>query len=109
MRTIEWRNGTVVTIDQTRLPAQEIWLELRNLEEMTSAIKEMKIRGAPLIGVAAAYGLALVAYNSKAKTRNQLTKELEESAKILKQTRPTAVNLFWGVERILKKDKGKPR
>ncbi len=105
MRTIEWRNGTVITIDQTRLPTKEIWLKLKNLEEMASAIKEMKIRGAPLIGIAAAYGLALVAFNSKAKTREQLAKELEESSQILRQTRPTAVNLFWGIERILKKTK----
>ena len=63
----------------------------------------MKIRGAPLVGVAAAYALALTAHHSKAKTKKELTKEIEESASLLKKTRPTAVNLFWAVDRIMRK------
>jgi len=63
----------------------------------------MKIRGAPLIGVAAAYALALTVYHSKAKTKKELIKEIEESASLLKKTRPTAVNLFWAVDRIMRK------
>jgi methylthioribose-1-phosphate isomerase len=65
----------------------------------------MRMRGAPLIGVAAAYGIALAAYHSKATTREELLRELEESAETLRNTRPTAVNLFWAVERVLKKAK----
>ncbi len=103
MRTIEWRDGVVVTIDQTVLPDREVWIELRDVGEVASALKEMKMRGAPLIGVAAAYGLALAAYHSKAETREDLIRELEESAETLRETRPTAVNLFWAVERILNK------
>jgi len=105
MRTIEWKNGIVTTIDQTRLPNRTVFLKIKTCGEMASAINDMKLRGAPLIGVAAAYGLALTAYYSKAKTKKKLMRELEESAKILKGTRPTAVNLFWAVDRILKKVK----
>jgi len=103
MRTIEWRDGVVVTIDQMKLPNEEVMIELKNCEQMAAAIKEMKIRGAPLIGVAAAYGLALTAYHSKAKTREELLNELEKAAELIRKTRPTAVNLFWAVDRILKK------
>jgi len=75
MRTIEWSNGIVVTIDQRLLPLEERWIEIRDCAEMASAIKEMKLRGAPLIGVAAAYGLALTAYHSKARRKEDLKKD----------------------------------
>jgi len=76
---------------------------MRTCREVARAIKEMKIRGAPLIGVAAAYGLALTAYYSRAKNREDFMKEIENSAQLLKKTRPTAVNLFWAIERVLNK------
>ncbi|MCL6578083.1 MAG: S-methyl-5-thioribose-1-phosphate isomerase [Candidatus Bathyarchaeota archaeon] len=104
-RTIEWRNGTVATIDQTKLPHETVVLEMRSCNEVADAIKTMKIRGAPLLGVAAAFALALTAYNSKAKSKEELIKELEKSAETLKRTRPTAVNLFWAMDRILAKSK----
>ncbi|RJS83143.1 S-methyl-5-thioribose-1-phosphate isomerase [Candidatus Bathyarchaeota archaeon] len=103
LRTIEWRDGVVVTIDQTKLPTQEVYVELKTCEDVAYAIKEMKVRGAPLIGVAAAMGLALTAFRSKARSRQDLMKELEASAKLLRETRPTAVNLFWSIDRVLKK------
>jgi len=103
MRTIKWRDGVVVTIDQTILPLKEEWIELRSCMEVASAIKEMKMRGAPLIGVAAAYGMALTAYHSYAKTKRKFMQELEKSAEILRNTRPTAVNLFWAIDRIMNK------
>ncbi len=103
MRTIKWRDGVVVTIDQTILPLKEEWIELRSCMEVASAIKEMKMRGAPLIGVAAAYGMALTAYHSNAKTKREFMRELEKSAEILRNTRPTAVNLFWAIDRIMNK------
>jgi len=106
LRTIEWRNGTVATIDQTRLPHETVILELKSCSEVAEAINAMKIRGAPLLGAAAAFALALTAYNSKAKTREKLINELEKAAEILKGTRPTAVNLFWAINRILNKAKG---
>ena len=103
MRTIEWKDGTVVIIDQTKLPNETVWVKIADYKAMASAIKDMKLRGAPLIGVAAAYGLALTAFHSKAKTREELQKELEESTEVLRKTRPTAVNLFWAIDRIIKK------
>ncbi|MDH5482018.1 MAG: S-methyl-5-thioribose-1-phosphate isomerase [Candidatus Bathyarchaeota archaeon] len=103
MRTIEWRNGTVITIDQTKLPHETVFLEMKTSNEVAEAIKTMKIRGAPLLGAAAAYALALTAYYSEAKEREELIKELERTAEILRGTRPTAVNLFWAIDRILSK------
>jgi len=103
MRTIEWKNGVVVTVDQTKLPSTVEFLEIRTCAQMAEAIKTMKIRGAPLLGVAAAYGLALTVCNSKASTKEGLLAELNASAELLRKTRPTAMNLFWGVERILRK------
>jgi methylthioribose-1-phosphate isomerase len=107
MRTIEWKEGTVTLIDQTKLPNETVWVKIADYKAMASAIKEMKLRGAPLIGVAAAYGLALTAFSSKAETREQLLKELEESAEVLRKTRPTAVNLFWAIDKVMKKAKEK--
>ncbi len=112
MRTIEWRSGKVVTINQLKLPMETEFLEMQSYSEVAEAIKTMKIRGAPLLGAAAAYALALVAYHSKAKTRNKLIGELERAAETLKRTRPTAVNLFWAVDRVLNKARslnGSPR
>jgi len=103
VRTIEWKDGVVVIVDQTKLPNEVVWVEMKNSDDVASAIKEMKLRGAPLIGVAAAYGLALTAFHSKAEKREDLMKELEMSAEVLRKTRPTAVNLFWAIDRVMKK------
>ncbi|MEM4701473.1 MAG: s-methyl-5-thioribose-1-phosphate isomerase, partial [Candidatus Bathyarchaeia archaeon] len=104
MRTIEWREeGTVVTINQLKLPHETEFLELRTCDEVAEAIKTMKIRGAPLLGAAAAYALALTAHYSKAKDKKALIRELEAAAEKLRKTRPTGVNLFWAVDRILDK------
>ncbi len=102
-RTIEWQNGIVITIDQTKLPNETAILEMKNCDEVAEAIKTMKIRGAPLLGAAAAFALALTAHNSKAKNQEELISELEKSAEILRRTRPTAVNLSWAMDRILTK------
>ena len=106
MRTIEWREGTVITIDQMRLPHETVFLELKICDDVAEAIKTMKIRGAPLLGAAAAFALALSAYHSKAEDKEELIDELENAAEILKETRPTAVNLFWAIDRILDKARG---
>ncbi|UCE15620.1 MAG: S-methyl-5-thioribose-1-phosphate isomerase [Candidatus Bathyarchaeota archaeon] len=103
MRTIEWKDGTVITIDQTKLPNETSFLKMKKCSQVATAIKDMKIRGAPIIGVAAAYGLALTAHHSKAREKRELMRELKQSAEILKKTRPTAVNLFWAVDRTVKK------
>ena len=103
MRTIEWKDGVVIIIDQTKLPIKLVLLRMKKCSAVASAIKHMKLRGAPLIGVAAAYGLALTAFHSKAEKREDLLKEIDESAVALRRTRPTAVNLFWAIDRIVGK------
>ena len=105
MRTIDWKDGKVILIDQTKLPNETKWIEIQNYLEMADAIKEMKLRGAPLIGVAAAYGLALTAYHSKVVNKDDLLRDLEKSAEILKKTRPNAVNLFWAIKRVMKNER----
>lgn len=102
MRTIEWKDGVVRTIDQTKLPTRTVFLEMTDCGQVAMAIRTLQVRGAPLLGAAAAYGLALTAYHSKAKDKEQLAEELEAAAAVLRQTRPTAVNLFWALERVMK-------
>jgi len=101
MRTIEWDNGTVRMIDQRRLPGEFVILELTDYRDVARAIREMAIRGAPAIGAAAAFALALGARQSTARDREALLANLEDIAQTLRQTRPTAVNLFWAIERLL--------
>ncbi len=103
MRMIKWQNGTVITPDQTKLPLQEVTLEITTVEQMAEAIKTLRVRGAPLLGAAAGFGVALAAYHSKAKTKEKLLSELEDAGSIIKCQRPTAVNLFWGIDRVLNK------
>ena len=106
MRMIQWQNGTVITLDQTKLPLQEVTLEIKTVEQMAEAIKTLRVRGAPLLGAAAAFGIALAAYHSKAHSKEKLLVELEDAGAIIKRQRPTAVNLFWGVDRVLNKARG---
>jgi len=105
MRTIEWKDGVVTTVDQTKLPSQTVLLKMTSCDEVVKAIKTMQIRGAPLLGAAAAYGLALTAYYSKAGDRGRLIEELSASAQFLKTTRPTAMNLFWAIDKVMEKAK----
>ena len=107
MRTIEWKNGAVLTIDQTKLPHKLVHIKMKDCQDVASAIHTMKIRGAPLIGAAAAYGLALTALSSEASTGEELLKQIHDAARLLKSTRPTGVNLFWAVDRVLSKVKEK--
>lgn len=88
---MRWQSDRLLMLDQRVLPLQENWIELRTHEEVAQAIKDMVVRGAPAIGIAAAYGMALAAQN-----RTDLT----EASKTLAASRPTAVNLFWALERI---------
>jgi methylthioribose-1-phosphate isomerase len=101
MRMIQWKDGTVITPDQTKLPLQEVTLEIKTVDQMAEAIKMLRVRGAPLLGAAAGFGVALAAYHSKAKTKEKLLTELEDAGATIKHQRPTAVNLFWGVDRVL--------
>ena len=102
LRTIELRKGAVVTIDQTKLPSRHVKMRLRSCEEICRAIQKMKIRGAPLIGTAAGYALALTACRSRSTTAARMIGELGRSAEMVMRTRPTGVNPKWAVQRILK-------
>ncbi|MGO8806180.1 MAG: S-methyl-5-thioribose-1-phosphate isomerase [Candidatus Bathyarchaeia archaeon] len=103
MRMIQWLNGTVITPDQTKLPLKEVILEIKTVEQMAEAIKNLRVRGAPLLGAAAGFAVALAAYHSNAPVRERLLSELEDAGATIKRQRPTAVNLFWGVDRVLGK------
>ena len=102
-RTIEWVNGRVKLINQLKLPRKLEYIETDNYLRIAEAIRKMEIRGAPAIGVAAAFALALAATKSNAKNRGELLRELEGAANAIKRTRPTAKNLFWAVERTLRR------
>jgi methylthioribose-1-phosphate isomerase len=99
-RTIEWRDNKVVMIDQTRLPGEEVYNEYDDFRSVAEAIKGMVIRGAPAIGVAAAMGVALGARDIIADTHESFFRQLENVCDVLARTRPTAVNLFWAIQRM---------
>jgi methylthioribose-1-phosphate isomerase len=99
VKTIEWKNDQVVMLDQRLLPHKEINRVCRDYKEVAAAISQMVIRGAPAIGVAAAMGVALGALKSKAKNFDE---DFDEIVSTLAKTRPTAVNLFWALERMKK-------
>jgi methylthioribose-1-phosphate isomerase len=99
-RTINWLDDTVVMIDQTRLPEEEIYITCSDFQSVAEAIKGMIIRGAPAIGVAAAMGVALGARSIIADTHESFFRQLDNVCDVLGRTRPTAVNLFWGLERM---------
>ena len=98
--TIEWQDDAVVMVDQRKLPAQEVYVQCRTAKEVARAIKNMVIRGAPAIGVAAALGLALGVQRSKVTGTSQLAAEFYKLCELMAATRPTAVNLFWAIERM---------
>ena len=102
VRTIEFMDGMVKMIDQTKLPLIKEWVICKTYEEVADSIKKMHIRGAPAIGVAAAYGMAMCASNSEAVNIEDFSKDLRKAAIVLKESRPTAVNLFWAIERMVK-------
>jgi methylthioribose-1-phosphate isomerase len=98
--TIEWKDDAVVMIDQRKLPVTEVYVSCRTAQEVAKAIKTMVIRGAPAIGVAAAMGIALGMRRSKATGTKQFATEFQRICDLMAATRPTAVNLFWAIERM---------
>jgi methylthioribose-1-phosphate isomerase len=94
-----WHNNAVSLIDQTRLPNEYTFVEIHRSEDMARAIKTMIVRGAPAIGIAAAYGMYLGAREIETDKRDQFLQQLEKVATMLRATRPTAVNLFWAISR----------
>ena len=98
--TVAWDGENIVMVDQRRLPVSETYVTCRTVNEVAKAIKTMVIRGAPAIGVSAAMGVALGAARSKASGTKQFATEFQRNCDLLAATRPTAVNLFWAIERM---------
>jgi methylthioribose-1-phosphate isomerase len=102
MKPIEWLGNRLKIIDQTQLPGKLVFLELRSYTEVVAAIKDMKVRGAPAIGVAAAYGIALGAQNIKAENKAKFLSQFDQILQAFSAARPTAVNLFRAIDRMKK-------
>src|SRR5690242_16344387 len=98
--TIDIQDDVIVMVDQRKLPAQEVYVRCRTAPEVAKAIRTMVIRGAPAIGVAAAFGIAVGMKRSAAKGTNQFAVEFQKSCDLMAGTRPTAVNLFWAIDRL---------
>jgi len=101
LRTVEWKNNKVIMIDQTKLPNELVFVEFADYNQVANAIKTLVVRGAPAIGVSGAFGLALAVLQSTANSKDELLSDLEKARKILFATRPTAVNLGWGLDKIM--------
>src|SRR6266403_5486874 len=100
IKTVEWTKEGVSMLDQRLLPTEEKYLMLRSYEEVAEAIKKMVVRGAPAIGVSAAMGLALGGSQSVGMTVADLEDDFTYMCQVMGETRPTAVNLFWAIERM---------
>ncbi|HEY7095234.1 MAG TPA: S-methyl-5-thioribose-1-phosphate isomerase [Terriglobales bacterium] len=100
INTLEWTESGVRFIDQTKLPTEETYVNCKTHEQVADVIRNMVVRGAPAIGVAAAMGIALGVKNSKAESGADLKKDFEEICDVIGKTRPTAVNLFWAIKRM---------
>jgi methylthioribose-1-phosphate isomerase len=100
IQTLEWTDSGVRFIDQTKLPSEETYVTCRTADHVAEVIRDMIVRGAPAIGVAAAMGIALGVKNSKAETVGELRPEFERVCDVIGKTRPTAVNLFWAIRRM---------
>ena len=103
VKTLEWTDDGVRFIDQRKLPTEETYVTAATYEEVAEAIRNMTVRGAPAIGVAAAMGIALGVKNSKAENGADLKKDFDQICETIRQTRPTAVNLFWAIRRMQEK------
>ena len=102
LKTIEWKDNSVIMIDQTKLPNVLEYVTFTDYNQIADAIRTLVVRGAPAIGVSGAFGLALAALQSDASEKDELISYLENAKKILFETRPTAVNLAWGLDKIMK-------
>jgi methylthioribose-1-phosphate isomerase len=103
IQTLEWTDRGVRFIDQTKLPTEETYVTCTTYEQVADVIRNMVVRGAPAIGVAAAMGIALGVNNSKAETTADLKRDLDQICDVMGKTRPTAVNLFWAIRRMQEK------
>lgn len=98
--TLQWTDKGVRFLDQTKLPLEEVYVLATSYEDVATVIRDMIVRGAPAIGVSAGMGMALGIQNSTAATVDDLAEEVDVMGDVLARTRPTAVNLFWGIKRI---------
>ena len=103
IQTLEWTDRGVRFLDQTKLPTEETYVTCKTHEQVADVIRNMVVRGAPAIGVAAAMGIALGVSNSKAEASGDLKREFDEICDIIRKTRPTAANLFWAIRRMQEK------
>src|SRR3989475_4359927 len=103
VQTLEWTDSGVRFIDQTKLPTEEAYVTCKTYEQVADVIRNMVVRGAPAIGVAAAMGIALGVKTSKAETVGELKPEFDRICEVMGHTRPTAVNLFWAIRRMREK------
>jgi len=101
LRTVDWKDDSVIMIDQTKLPNELVFVKYTDYNDVAQAIRTLVVRGAPAIGVSGAFGMALAALQSKSETKEGLLSDLEKAKKTLFETRPTAVNLSWGLETIM--------
>ncbi|HOK79924.1 MAG TPA: S-methyl-5-thioribose-1-phosphate isomerase [bacterium] len=101
IQTLSWKNGFLEIVDQSRLPLEERHIKLFTVKQVYSAIKTLKIRGAPAIGLAASFGLFLAARQIKTKNKDQFFSLIQKNATYLKSCRPTAYNLFYGIDRLI--------
>lgn len=99
--TIFWESGAIMLVDQTKLPIAYKLIKITTINQLINAINRLKVRGAPALGVAGAYGIALAAHNSRARTVSKLKTHVRAAARSILATRPTAANLFYGVDRVL--------
>ena len=102
LKTVEWKDNSVIMIDQTKLPNVLEYVTYTDYNQVAEAIKTLVVRGAPAIGVSGAFGLALASLQSDATQKDDLISYMENAKKILFETRPTAVNLAWGLDKIMK-------
>ncbi len=100
INTVEWTDQGVRFIDQTKLPTEETYVTCTTYQQVADVIRNMVVRGAPAIGVAAAMGIALGVQKSRAETVADIKKDLDHICKVIGETRPTAVNLFWAIGRM---------
>jgi len=101
--TVQWKDDSLLLIDQTKLPTKLSYVYCKSYQDVAAAIKQMIVRGAPAIGVAAAFGLVLAARRSNSRNIGSLLRDINKAYNIIRATRPTAINLQWGLDRLMKK------
>src|SRR5574339_637219 len=101
--TVQWKDDSLILIDQTKLPTKLSYVYCKSYQDVAAAIKQMIVRGAPAIGVAAAFGLVLAARRSNSRNIGTLLKDLNKAYNLIRSTRPTAINLQWGLDRLMQK------